>query len=1056
MEKMKYASIHGHSTFSFQDGFGTVEEHVERVASLGMTALALTEHGNVSSHVQLERAAEKHGIKPLYGVEAYFAPSKQQSKFHQTILAMDEKGYQNLNRLVTDSWLPENHYYKPTVSPEALEKYNEGLIVTSGCASSILSCTLLGGKSLGDERLEYTDEDFQACLDIIEWYTDIFGDRYYLEVQGIRGLPRTAALNVAFEKMSKITGVPLVATSDVHYPFPDDNEMQVLLHSAGRGKTAEQSVAGWDYDIKLTYPESDWEIYDTMRETGLSKKAAKKACRNTAKIVDRCTVKLPKNEPIKFPASDYGYDTVEELVWDKLREGIEFRKTETRNQRLIDHEEEYWDRVKYEMERIVPRGFCDYFMMLADAVVFAKESKIAVGPARGSAAASLVCYLLRITEVDPLQFPTMMFERFIDPKRLDLPDVDLDFDDRRRGEVIEHLRQRWGADHVGNIGNFVRYRGKNSIGDVATVYSIPKWAAETVKDLILDRSGGDSRAADSLEDTFDTFPKAKEMLNKFPKLWDATRLEGNTKGLSIHAAGIVISNTPITDTCATYSRTKSNGDAAEVIPYDKKDAEYLGMLKADFLGLSTMGIIGRALDLIGMDLETLYRVPLDDAPTLEAFHNADVFGIFQFEGRATRLVCRDVAPDNFMELADINALSRPGPLFSGMTAQYIDIKHGRKKAEKLHPIVDQYTAHSKGQIVYQEQVLGIIRDLGGFPVQRVGDIRKIISQKLGEASFNAMFEEFEKGARELHGVDSELAARIWKFMVTSATYSFNIAHSVSYSMLAFWAMWLKVNYSKEFYAAALPRLEGKNNHDKRVKLIRDANRRGVEVLPPDLVDSQVSWSVVDRGVLAGWLEIPGVGPVTANAINDLCEKRDGFDAWDELGDVKGIGPKTIEKIQAFCESDDPFGIGAAGRVLSTYRTAFLAGESPAGLPVPTHTSSTMPETGDHDVVWMGFVKKREYKDLIEDERARSGDSLDEIRARVKDPDLAKSCTLHGFDDGDEDVYLRVSRWKFPHLADDLEDIDLDTDMVIAVGRKREGFGLSIQVKELYVIDTTED
>lgn len=546
------------------------------------------------------------------------------------------------------------------------------------------------------------------------------------------------------------------------------------------------------------------------------------------------------------------------------------------------------------------------------------------------------------------------------------------------------------------------------------------------------------------------------MLEKFPKLKYATRLEGNTKGLGIHAAGIVISNTPITDTCATYSKTKANGDAAEVIPYDKKDAEYLGMLKADFLGLSTMGIIGRALDLIGMDLEELYRVPLDDPATIEAFHKADVYGIFQFEGRATRLVCQDVMPENFMELADINALSRPGPLFSGMTAQYIDIKHGRKEAESLHPIVDQYTAHSKGQIVYQEQVLGIIRDLGGFPVQRVGDIRKIISQKLGEASFNEMFEEFEKGAKRLHGVDSELASRIWKFMVTSATYSFNIAHSVSYAMLAFWAMWLKVNYSKEFYAAALPRLGGKDNHEKKVKLIRDANRRGVEVLPPDLVESEVGWSVVDNGVRAGWLEIPGVGPVTANAINDLCDERDGFEDWAELGDVKGIGPKTIEKIQAFCESPDPFGIGAAGRILDVYRNAFLSGESPAGLPIPTHTSSSVPKVGDHDVTWMGFVKKREYKDLIEDERARSGDSLDEIRARVKDPDLAKSCTLHGFDDGDEDVYLRVSRWKYPDLAEALEDIDLDNDMVIAVGRKRQGFGISIQVKELYVIDTSED
>lgn len=1337
--EMSWVSIHGHTNFSFADGYGTVEEHVKRVKELGMKALGITEHGNLSSHVQLEQECNKAGIKPIFGIEAYCAPPKTQAKFHQTILAMDEDGYRNLNRMVTRSWEADNNYYKPTVTSDLLEEYGEGLIITSGCASSLLSCTLLGGKWMGDERLDYTDEDYEKCLDVIEWYQDVFGDRYYLEVQRLQDLDRTCALNVAFEQLSKDTGVPLVSTADVHYPFEDDREVQAVLHAVGRGSTYKEQWESGFYDIPLTYPESDWEVFDNMVATGLSEEAAAEACRNTARIADRCNVVLPKNEPIKFPYKDYGYKSIEDLIWDKIEEGIEFRKEKTQNQRLIDNEQEYRDRVGYEMERIVPRGFCDYFMMLSDAVVFAKENKIAVGPGRGSAAASLVCYLLRITEVDPLQFPTMWFERFIDPKRLDLPDVDLDFDDRRRYEVVEHLRRRWGHDHVGNIGNFVKYRGKNSINDVCKVARIPQFAGETVNDLIIERSGGDSRAADSLQDTFDMFPKAAEMLEKFPNLKFAPKLEGNVKGLGIHAAGIVISNTPITETCAIYSKKKSNGDAAEVIPYDKKDAEYLGMLKADFLGLSTMGIIGRTLDLIGMDLEELYRVPLDDPDTMEAFHKADVFGIFQFEGRATRLVCRDVAPDNFMELADINALSRPGPLFSGMTAQYINIKHGKQEPESLHPIVDEYTAISKGQIVYQEQVLGIIRDLGGFPVQRVGDIRKIISQKLGEASFNEMFEEFARGAKKLHDVDEDLAARIWKFMVTSATYSFcvtgdtelekagkgkhatglldefitveelyelqnsttnrpmrdkirsgrlkilgmdddgrirpnnlikihdpveyrctkittdtgrtvtvsndhrmltmtgykhtmelevgdevliggtledreaerhedaaakrgqhiaaaqafggghdtlfkatkaaviersgnscehcrvegddrpwmgkhflefahvmplvdfdgdftkyhaesnllhlcnschktfdyrmngtrkkrwsrgrptkaemitaiedageqliydvsmagpqhnylgngfvhhnNSAHSISYSLLAFWSMWLKVHYPAEFYAAALPRLEGKQNHSKLVKLIRDASRRNVPILPPDLVESQMSWSVVDewpKCVRAGWLEIPGIGPTTAKAINDKCDELGGFDSWDDLGQIKGIGPKTIDKIKAFCESDDPFGVGEDGRVLDLYRQAFLSGNSPSGVPHPTHTSDTFPSfetSAGEQIVWMGFVHKREYKDIIEDERARSGDSLEEIKARVKDPELAKSCVLACHDDGDEDVYLRVSRWRFPDLAETLEGIDLERDMVIAVGKRQAGFGITMAVRELIVIDASED
>lgn len=1321
---MKWVSLHGHSTFSFQDGFGPVADHVARVKDLGMNTLALTEHGNVSSHVQLEKACNEAGIRPIFGVEAYVAPPGEKLKFHLTILAMNVEGYTNLNRIVTSSWLYENFHYYPTVHDDVLEKYNEGLIILSGCADSQLACTLFGGKSLGEKRLTYTEEDWAAAVDLAMWYKNTFGDRYYLEVQRLDRLPRTRAINKAYEKLSKETGIPLVATADVHYPFPEDNDMQTVLHAAGRGSDYETTRNSWDYSVLLTYPESDREVYDNMVKTGLSPEAAAESCRNTAKIAARCDVKLPQNEPIKFPVPEEFKD-VEDMVWAKLREGWEFRiKT---NKRMRKHKKEYVDRLHYEMERIVPRGFCDYFMMLADVVVWAKEQKIPVGPARGSAASSLVCYLMRITEVDPLEFPQMMFERFIDPKRLDLPDVDLDFADDRRHEVIHHLQERWGYDHVGNIGNFNRYRGKNSIDDIARVFHIPKFAAEGVKDLIIDRSGGDSRAADSLQDTFDMFPKAEALAEKFPALRRATKLEGNYKGLGIHAAGVVISNNPIEETCALYEKKKSNGDDVRVVPYDKKDAVYLGMLKADFLGLSTMGLIGIALDIIGMDLEDLYRIPLDEPETIAAFNRADVVGIFQFEGRATRLVCQDVKPETFLELADINALSRPGPLFSGMTSSYIDIKHGRAEPDHLHPIVDSFTAWSKYQIVYQEQVLSIIRDVGGFSVQRVGDIRKIISQKLGEASFNSMYEEFEKGAKELHGIDSKLAMKIWKFMVTSATYSFcvtgdtvlekagkgryargeddefitakelyeasndrtniplsdkirggrlklmgmdddgrirpnnlikihdpvdyrctrvtlddgttctfsndhrvmavggykhtlelevgdelvragtkaereqerkrtglqrqaayqrkatsapqtvphllkaakvavydraggacehcgepndhinggihshefahimplvdfdddftkyhapsnlmylcnschkrfdynmngtrkkrhsvgrptftqkivkiedagiqpvydismagpthnyvgnglihhnNIAHSISYAMLAFWCMWLKVHHPVAFYTAALQKTgNNKDQRPKLIKLIRDANRHGVPVVPPSLNVSGVTWTAGDGYVTAGFSQVPGVGERYAANILAVRDKIGHFSDVSELSEAKGIGPKSVKKIKEFMESEDPFGLGDTERALNKLRDKFADGTINV-IPAPTHTSSNLPKTGDTDVVWMGMVKNREFKDIIEDERAKTGDSLEEIRARVKAPELAKSCTLHCYDDGDEEVYARINRMDFPFFKESLEDLVEDSDIVVIKGRKREGFGLSIRVEEMYVI-----
>lgn len=976
---------------------------------------------------------------------------------------MNTDGYRNLNRIVSRSWA-EGFYYYPTINTDMLKEHNEGLIVTSGCADSLLSCTLLGGKSNGPKRLTYNKRQFNAARRVIEWYQSVFGDRYYIEVQRFPGLERACVLNPAFEELSRITGARLVATADVHYPFPRDNEMQKILHAAHRGSTVEVTEASWEYDILLTYPESDREVLKDLRGTGLSLKAARSAILETERIAKRCNVELPKNEPIKWVFDTNEFDTIEDYTWEQLRKGWEFRIA--RNPHMRGMVGAYGDRVKYEMERIIPRGFCDYFAFLSYLIVWAKERKIAVGPARGSAAASLVCYLLRITEVDPMQFPTMVFERFIDPKRLDLPDVDIDFADDRRDEVRQEAVRIFGADRVGNIGNFTRYRGKNSLDDVSRVYKIPSWETAKIKDLIIERSGGDSRLSDSLQDTFDTFPVAGEVVKRYPKLKLATRLEGNYRGLGVHAAGLVISNTPITDTCAVYTR-QSNGREVSVVAYDKKDAEYLGMLKADFLGLKTMGAIGIALDITGIDLEDLYSVPLTEPDTLAAFKANDVTGIFQFEGRATRLVCSDVSPDHFMHLADINALSRPGPLFSGMTAAYVEVKHGRKKAEKLHPIVDEFTANSYGQIVYQEQVLGIIRDLGGFPVQRVGDIRKIISQKLGEASFQEMYQEFEAGATT-RGCTPAQAKHIWKFMVTSATYSFNIAHCISYSMLAFWLMWLKQHEPVAFYTAQLEKIgSGKKEEPKKAKLMRDAIRHRVAIKPPSVVISGASWTA-DRydaaeqertgdvgAVRAGYTQMKGIGVKTAEKIMELRNAKmelngHGFAEWADLEEVKGIGPKSIEKIVDFAAKEDPFDLALVARILGEIRGQINAGGT--GMPRPTHTSHEIPKQGKHRVTWMGIVRSREYKDYIEDQRARTGDSLDEIMARMNDPHLTKSCVLHCYDDGEEEVYIRFNRWAFPKFKDLIEGIEPDNDIIIVTGNKREDFGISLHALSMVSID----
>jgi len=1045
---MRYASLHHHSTYSYGDGYGTPEQHVDRAVELEMSALALTEHGNVSSHVRLEKAAIKAGVKPIFGCELYtggVGDKHTKYKWHLTVLAEDQTGYANLMRLVSRGW-EEGFYFEPTVSGEMLAEHSEGLIVLSGCTGSKMSTDLLGGKGRPEHRAELAEAERTARR-----FKALLGDRFYLEAQSFPELDKTKAINTEWERLSRRTGIPIVATGDVHYPRPDDSTMQAILHAAHRGNnTMEKQLQSWGYDVPLTDPLTDAEMVRRMRATGLSRAVALSSVEMAAEIAERCNVVLPKADRLRFPLSDG--QTTKELIWSKLREGWRYRHFGA----LPKAEQKAcWERLSYEMGVIEEKDFFDYFLMLSDLVSAAKDRGIPVGPARGSAAASLTVYLLRITEVNPMHFPTMFFERFIDLNRMDIPDVDLDFDDERRPEMWDLARERYGADHVGTIGTYTKYRGKNSVVDVGRVYRVPKYEIDTVNSLIIERSGGDSRFDASLEDTINMFPQAAEVFERHPDLRHAIDLEGNVRGMGVHAAGMVISNDPITDTCALYTREIGKPKRpVSVLSVDKYDAEYLNLMKADFLGLTTMGMIRIALELSGLTLEDLYAIPMDEPDTLAAFKRNDVVGIFQFEGRATRLVCKEVKPDNFMELSDINALSRPGPLFSGTTNEYIQIKHGLAEPDHMHPAVDKITAFTNYQIIYQEQILQIVREVGGFPWTHASAIRKIISQKKGEAAFNEMYGMFVEGAARLHGIDEDLALKIWRKLVTSGTYAFNVAHSVSYSMLGFWCMWLKVHYPVEFYAAQLR----KTDKEKWPRLLKDAGRHGIKVLPPDLQKSGVTWGIDkdSQAIIAGFSQVHGIGGSFAWRIVDYRDKH-GFTEWADLIKVTGIGPKTLAKILETTNSADPFGLTRVKDELDKVRRSIARGELP--LRYPTHNSDQLllETSSDKRIIYIGKVRTRNYQDFIENQRARTGEEVADIVKRMKAPDLVTSCVLFCFDDGDEDVYLRINRFGFPKYKEVLESIDLDNDVVYAIGkRKQDAFGISMYVEHIAVIDPNDD
>lgn len=564
------------------------------------------------------------------------------------------------------------------------------------------------------------------------------------------------------------------------------------MASALHGERA-RSSKGTEGDTERTSKQSGLRVYsdvvggeaqESLRARssmrGVSRSSANSEARGGAQ--KRNAKRQPREQsPMENTSGEHGrnesarknHETEEisskNLLWEWCRQGWRYREFGTR---LTEKEVRlYGERVKYEMDLVLEKDFQDYFLVISELVRWAKNNDIAVGPARGSGAASLVCYLLRITEVNPMLFPTLLFERFIDKNRHDLPDIDLDFDDERRWEIRQHLVDMYGEERVGNIGTFTNFKGKNSLDDIGRVHRVPEWAVKTVKEMIIERSSGDLRGNATIEDSVTMFPKVAAIMDQYPQLRKAQLLEGSLKTFSVHAAGLVVANQPLTDGCAVYTKKdEKSGLVRNVVSFDKYDAEHINALKIDALGLTTMNVIARCLKMVGMTLEQLYAVPLDEPEVYEAFHRNEIVGVFQFDGRAMRSVNREVKPDNFMELGDINALSRPGPLHSGAAAEYIQVKHGRKQAEHLHPVVDRITQWTNYQIVYQEQILQVVRKLANFSWENAAKIRKLISKKQGEQAFNRMRELFMDGCKA-NGVKEVMAGRIWKSLVTAGAYA---------------------------------------------------------------------------------------------------------------------------------------------------------------------------------------------------------------------------------------------------------------------------------------------
>jgi DNA polymerase-3 subunit alpha len=1024
-----------------------------------MSSFALTEHGNVASHVKFEQAARKEGIKPIFGVELYCGEIEEelrsQTKNHLTVLAENGEGYRNLLKLVSRSF-EEGFYYEPTVSGNMLAAHSKGLVVLSGCQGSLLATSLVGGKGIDRD-----DAGYRRGKHVANRFRRALGSGYFLEVQAFPELEPTRHINEMVARISRELKIPMVATLDCHYTLPTEKEIQQVLHNVrgGHKKTLEEQARDWGYETDLCPPVTDTQVLRKLVATGLTKQEAINAILMTEEISQRCNVELPKLPMLRYPATD-SY----KLWRDWIKQGWKFRACD----RLPVHERRaYSDRLKYEMGIIEEKDFVDYFLVVSDVVKFAKDRGIAVGPARGSAAASLVCWLLRITEVNPMLFDHLVFERFIDISRMDLPDIDLDFESDRRGEITDYLVSKYGRECVNNIGTFTTYKSKLALDDTARVYKIPQFKVEEIKSVLIERSSGDLRASATIEDTIEQFDVAAKVVDDHPEIWTATKLEGNVKGYGIHAAGLVVSTGPITDVCSVVTRVV-NKEVRKVVNIDKYDAEYLGLLKLDFLALSTLDVLVDCCRMLGEDASFLYTIPLEDEEVIRGFQENDVVGIFQYDGRAVRSVNGALKPDTFQEVCDITALARPGPLHNGASNEYIDIKRGIVKPKLLHPAIEAITASTYYQIVYQEQILRIVREIGNFDWTHAAHIRKIISKKLGRQEFNREWERFWAGASSLHNrnpdmppMEEEVAHRIWGMCITAGAYAFNAAHSVSYGTISWWTMWFKRHYPHIFFTASLRRVHSggqagaggnvkastvsKAKLDPQTIMLRDAVAHGIEPLPPNPEQSDVTWQRLENNqILAGFDEIPGVGETTASR---MVEYRDtsmnGSFSWNDFLKIRGIGPVTINKIKDWVEQEDPFGIYTLDKLLHRVRA-----ELPKlRLPLPTHTALEVPyERGqDTEIVWIGVPVHRNLRDIFESNRARTGIELDP--SEVRNPELNEWMMVAGYD-GTEIVTLRITRYNYPRFKEAVWGMRLHEDIVLARGVK-PGWRTN---REIYVSD----
>ncbi|WP_457641094.1 DNA polymerase III subunit alpha [Persephonella sp.] len=919
-----FVHLHLHTHYSLLDGAIKIKDLAEKAKEYGYKAVAITDHGNIFGAIEFYQEMKKVGIKPIIGMEAYFTANRFEKKgegsddilsdknYHLILHAKDKKGFENLMKLSSLAYT-EGFYYKPRIDWELLEKYHEGLICQTACLKGFVPHLLVQGRE--KEAYEYAKR-----------LKDIFGDDLYFEIQ-LNGLEEQDVANKGLIEFAKKLGVKVVATNDSHYLNKEDQQAHDVIKALQMKLTLKQlKEKGKAFKVSGLHFTTPEEMYKKF-------KGYEEALKNTIEIAEKCNVEIDTAETRGYLFPKYqipGLDReatdeekaeyFEKLAW----EGLEKRLSEKEN--LSKQQvEEYRERLKYEIEVIKQMGFPEYFLIVQDFINHAKKNGIPVGPGRGSAAGSLVAYTLGITDVDPLQHG-LIFERFLNPDRISMPDIDVDFCMERREKVIDYVKDKYGERNVAQIITYNFMKSKMVIRDVARVLGFSYAEADKIAKMIL--PGPVQGSTLTIEENLEANPEFRKLYETDPKVKElidlAKKLEGMARHTGIHAAGVVIAPGPLENFVPVYV----DKDGTKATQFDMGTLEMLGLVKMDFLGLKTITELDYMRRLIkerhNVEIDFL-KLPIDDLEVYKLLQSGKTTGVFQLESKGMQDLLTRLKPDKFDEIIAILALFRPGPLMSGMVDEFIERKHGRKPVEYPFEEVKEVLEETYGLIVYQEQVMFMANILSGFTMAEADTLRKAIGKKKADVMAK-MKDRFINGAIE-RGFDKNKITQLWEDIEKFASYSFNKSHSTAYAYLTYWTAYIKTYYPEEFFTV---KLSTEGNDNKFLNLLLDMEDFNIKLLPPDINKSKAEFSIEEKGKIRfGLARIKNVGEQSAKDIVQERESnglyKDIFDIAERL-DSKKLNKRVLEAlIKAgafdFTEIDRGMMLASIDKALSTGQKA---------------------------------------------------------------------------------------------------------------------------------------